>query len=230
MIQWNNDDELFALMKQELYAAVIGDIMDEMGFYHQFLPPQIRPLDNNMVVAGRAMTVLEADNYGTAREGGSNPYMSKSFGLMLEALDDLKKNEIYVCTGSSPEYALVGELMTTRAKVLGAAGIVVNGYIRDTRGILGLDIPCFSYGSYAQDQAPRGMVINYRVPIRMGNVVINPGDIIFGDIDGVLAIPKEHEKEIIERAYQKATGEKTVFKAIQNGLPAKESFEKYGIM
>ncbi|MBT9774916.1 RraA family protein [Clostridium sp. MCC353] len=230
MIQWNNDDELFELMKRELYTAVIGDIMDEMGLYHQFLPPQIRPLDKRMMVAGRAMTVLEADTYGDDRDGGYNPYMSKPFGLMLEALDDLKPNEVYVCTGASPEYALVGELMAARAKTLNAAGAVVNGYIRDTRGILELDFPCFSYGSYAQDQAPRGRVINYRVPVKLGNVVIQPGDIVFGDVDGVLAIPQHVEKEVIERSYEKATGEKKVLKAIQEGMAAAESFAKYGIM
>ena len=230
MIQWKNDDELFELMKMKLYTAVIGDIMDEMGLYNQFLPPQIKPLHERMMVAGRAMTVLETDNYGNDGEGGYNPCMSKPFGLMLEALDDLKPNEVYVCSGASPDYALVGELMTVRAKVLKAAGAVVNGYIRDTNGILKLGFPCFSYGSYAQDQAPRGRVINYRVPIKMGNVVIHPGDIVFGDVDGVLIIPQNVEQEVIRRAYEKATGERQVFKAIQGGMPAAEAFEKYGIM
>ena len=230
MRQWKNDNELFKLIKENLYTAVVGDIMDGMGLYNQFLPPQIRPLSEDMVVVGRAMTVLEADNYGNDREGGQNPYMTKSFGLMLEALDDLKENEVYICTGSSPDYALVGELMATRATVLKAAGAVVNGYIRDTKGIRDLKFPCFSFGSYAQDQAPRGKVINYRVPIKMGNVVIQPGDIVFGDMDGVLIVPKEKEDEIIEKAYEKAMGEKTVFKAIQSGLSASESFAKYGIM
>lgn len=91
-------------------------------------------------------------------------------------------------------------------------------------------MPCFSYGSYAQDQAPRGRVIDFRVPIQMGQVLVCPGDIVFGDIDGVLVIPQKHEKEIIRRAYEKATGEKTVFKAIQGGMSAVESFSKHGIM
>ena len=229
MIIWRNDNELFQIMKEHLYTAVVGDIMDKMGLYHQFLPPQIRPLKEDMVVAGRAMTVQETDNAAEA-EGGCNPVLGRPFGLMLEALDDLKENEVYVCSGSSPTYALVGELMATRAKVLGAAGAVVNGYIRDTYGIRNLDFPCFTYGSYAQDQAPRGKVINYRVPIRLGQVLINPGDIIFGDIDGVLVIPQTVEKQVIEQAYEKATGEKIVFNAIKNGMSAVESFAKHGIM
>lgn len=230
MIEWKTDDELFALMKQHLYTAVVGDIMDEMELYHQFLPPQLRPLSSDMVIAGRAMTVLETDCYGKQLQGSQVPNMQKPFGLMLEALDDLKRNEVYVCSGSSPTYALVGELMATRASYLQAAGFVVNGYIRDTKGILELKLPCFSYGSYAQDQAPRGRVIDFRVPIMMGEVLVHPGDIIFGDLDGVLVIPREREAEVIRRAYEKATGERAVFKAIQGGMSAVESFAKHGIM
>lgn len=175
------------------------------------------------------MTVLESDLISDGC-GVNNPALGNSFGLMLEALDDLKEDEVYVCSGSSDTYALVGELMATRAKHLNAAGFAVNGFIRDTWGILKLDMPVFSYGSYAQDQAPRGKVLDYRVPIQVGDVLVRPGDIIFGDIDGVLAIPRDREEEIIQRAYEKATGEKTVGKAIAAGMPAKDAFAKYGIM
>ena len=226
MRQWKNDKELFALMKTYLYTAVVGDIMDEIGLQNQFLPQRIRPLKENMILAGRAMTVLESDLVSDGC-GTHNPALGSSFGLMLDALDDLKEDEVYVCSGS---YALVGELMATRAKHLKAAGFAVNGFIRDTWGILNLEIPTFSYGSYAQDQAPRGKVLDYRVPILVGQVRVNPGDIIFGDIDGVLVIPQAQESEIIQRAYEKATGEKTVGEAIKSGMSAKAAFEKYGIM
>lgn len=229
MIQWNNDDELFEIMRRELYSAVIGDILDKMHYYHQFLPYKIQPIDRDMVVAGRAMTVLEADAFEEL-SNGQNPIMKKPFGLMLEALDDLKKNEVYICTGSSPSYALVGELMCTRMQILGAAGAVVNGFHRDTKGIEELNFPCFSYGRYAQDQGPRGKVIDFRVPIEIEGVRVNPGDIIFGDLDGVLVIPREVENEVIEKAYEKATGEKMVAEAIRGGMGAKESFDKHGIM
>lgn len=225
-----NDDDLFSIIREELYTAVVGDIMDKMGFLHQFLPPQIRPLSDTMFLVGRAMTVLEADAFEELSLGSANPIMSKPFGLMLEAIDDLKKNEVYICSGSSPTYALWGELMSTRAMQLCAAGAVVNGYSRDTHGILKLNFPTFSYGSYAQDQAPRGKVIDFRVPIEMNAVRINPGDIIIGDIDGVCVVPKEIEEEVFKRAIEKARGEKIVQKAIFNGMSAKDAFEKYGIM
>ena len=229
MITWKDDNELFAMMKKELYSAVIGDILDKMNYRHQFLPQRIQPMREEMVVAGRAMPVLEADAFEELSDG-QNPIMKKNFGLMLEALDDLKENEVYICSGSSPSYALVGELMCTRMKILKAAGAVVNGFHRDTRGILELNFPCFSYGRYAQDQGPRGKVIDYRVPIEMDGVRINPGDIIFGDLDGVLVIPKEVETEVIQKAYEKATGEKMVTEAIRGGMSTVESFAKHGIM
>ena len=225
MAVWKNEDEMFALMRERLYTPVVGDILDQMGYYHQFLPQRIGPLREDMVMAGRAMTVLETDI-----AAGEDPVPEKPFGLMLEALDDLKENEVYICTGSSPSYALVGELMCTRMQILKAAGAVVNGFHRDTRGILALDFPCFSYGRYAQDQGPRGKVIDYRVPIEIEGVRVNPGDIVFGDLDGVLIIPQSIEREVIQRAYEKATGEKMVAQAIRGGMGARESFDKHGIM
>jgi regulator of RNase E activity RraA len=227
---WNNDEELFTAARKELFTAVVGDAMDKMKLLHQFLPQRIQPLKEDMFLIGRAMTVLEADTFEELSHDSQNPLMAKPFGLMLEALDDLKKNEVYICSGSSPDYALVGELMMTRAKMLGAAGAVANGFSRDTNGILELDFPVFSYGRYAQDQAPRGKVIDFRVPIEMEGVRINPGDIIVGDIDGVCVVPKEHEEEVFIRAFEKARGEKKVLKAIQNGMSAVDAWNKYQIM
>ena len=183
-----DDAQLFQLMKAELFTAVVGDVLDAAGFTHQFLPPQIRALDSAMVVAGRAMPVLEADCYGEAITASGE---RKPFGLMFEALDSLQTNEVYICSGSSPTYALWGELMSTRALKCGAAGAVLDGYHRDTHGILRLGFPTFSYGSYAQDQRLRGRVIDYRCPIQFANgVVVSPGDIVFGDVDGVVIIPQ----------------------------------------
>lgn len=227
---WKNDDELFSIARNELYTAVVGDIMDKMGLLCQFLPPEIQPLQTDMFVIGRAMTVLEADVFSEHAEEGQNPILKKPFGLMLEALDDLRRNEVYICTGASPSYALWGELMSTRAMKLGAAGAVVDGYSRDTKGILQLDFPTFSYGRYAQDQAPRGKVIDFRVPLEIRGVRIMPGDIVLGDIDGVCIIPRAAEEEVFTRALEKARGEKMVQQKIQEGMSAGDAFEKYGIM
>ncbi len=226
-MELNSDIDLFKLFKTHLFTAVVGDIMDQMNLLHQFLPPTIQPLSPEMIVLGRAMPVLEED-VQVNKDGSST--ITKPFGVMLEALDDLKTGEVYVCSGSSPSYAMWGELMSTRAIQLGAAGVVADGYVRDTNGILALNFPTFCFGSYAQDQAPRGQVVDFRIPIQIGSVQIHPGDIIFGDIDGVLVIPAIHELEIIERSMEKATGEQLVRKAIQNGMSAVDAFNTYGIM
>ena len=187
MKEWNDDKELVSLIKGELYTAVVGDIMDKMGYTHQFLPPHIRPLRDDMFVAGRAMTVLEADVYDNQGTSGTNPVLKRSFGLMLEALDDLKEGEIY-------------------------------------------NFPCFSYGPYAQDQAPRGKVIDYRVPIEIEGVLVNDGDMLVGDIDGVCVVPRQIEEEVFTRALEKARGERIVLKKIQEGMKARDAFDKFGIM
>lgn len=228
--KWGDDDELFALCRNGLFSAVIGDVMDIMGRTNQFLSPRIQPLRDDMILVGRAMPVLEADDHGGEGPGRINDLFNRPFGLMLQALDDLKKNEVYVCTGSSPDYALWGELMSTCAKNRGAAGAVVDGYSRDTRGILETGFPVFSYGRYAQDQRPRGKVMDFRCTIRMGTVTVRPGDILFGDLDGVCVIPQKIEKDVIEAAWFKAHGEKRVFEAIKGGMGAQAAWDKFGIM
>jgi regulator of RNase E activity RraA len=228
--KYSDDIELFTIMRQELFTAVVGDVMDNLGFLHQFLPPEIQPLRDDMVLVGRAMPVLEADYHSEPAMAGPGPLAGKPFGLMLEALDNLKRGEIYVATGASPAYALWGELMSTRATHLGANGALVNGFARDIPGILALDFPTFATGRYAQDQGPRGKVIDYRVPEEINGIRIAPGTLIFGDLEGVLVIPKEAEEEVISLALEKARGEKLVAEAIKGGMSAVEAFNKFGIM
>ena len=228
MSEWKDDRELFRLVREELFTAVVGDVMDASDLVHQFLPPEIKPLRSDMVLVGRAMPVLEADcaSQTTAHQNKEAP-----FGVMLEALDDLRQGEVYICTGASPRYALWGELMATRAIKLGAAGAVLDGYSRDTWGTLRLDFPTFSHGSYAQDQAVRGKVIDFRCPISFANgVQVKPGDLVFGDLEGVLIVPAEHEEEMIHKALEKVRGENIVRKAIEEGMSAREAFKRYGIM
>lgn len=230
MKYWQTEEELFALIRRELFTAVVGDVMDKIGLRRQFLPPQVQPIRDDMVALGRAMPVLEADVYEERSGNKSNPIMTMSFGLMLRALDDLKAGEIYICAGGSPRYAMWGELMSTRAQKLGAAGAVLNGYARDTPGILKLNFPTFAWGRYAQDQGPRGKVIDFRCPIEIEGVRINPGDLVFGDMEGVLITPWDVIEEVFSLAVEKTRGEKLVRKAIEEGLSANDAFENFGIM
>lgn len=227
---YNNDSELFTVMKGTLFTAVIGDVLDQMGYLHQFLPAGIEPLQKTTKMAGRAMPVLEADVFEDGEITGKGPLSSKPFGLMLEALDDLKKDEVYIATGASPNYALWGELMSVRAGHLGAAGAVVNGYLRDSNGIEAQNFPAFCRGTYAQDQGPRGKVIDYRTVIEIEGIRVEPGNLIFGDREGVLIIPREAEEEAIRRAVEKVSIEGEVERAIRNGMSAVEAMNTFGVM
>jgi regulator of RNase E activity RraA len=220
---WKTPEQMFEIARRELFTAVVGDAMDKMGFRRQFLPPQIRALSPNMVVIGPTMTVLESDVGG--EQGDAPP-----FGRLFDAIDDLKPNEVYICTGSSPTYALWGGLLSTRAMTLKAAGAIVDGYLRDSKEILNLNFPAFCYGTYAQDQGGRGEVLDFRTPIHIGQVRIESGDIVFGDVDGVCVVPVRAADEVFTRAIEKARGEKHVRNALQSGMSAKQAFQTFGIM
>ena len=220
-MEWTNDTELFELLKKELYTPVLGDILDEMGLYHCFLPQTIRPLQDDMKLTGRAMPVLMADVFGPQEE---------PFGKMTYALDDLRGGEIYVATGGTMPCAYWGEILTATARKRGAVGALINGYHRDTPQVLEQHFPVFSRGCYAQDSRVRTRVIDFRCPVEIEGIGIAPGDLIFGDIDGVLVVPGKVEKEAVERALEKARKEKSVRKEIENGMSSTEAFRKYGVL
>lgn len=227
---WQTDEELFALARRELFTAVVGDVMDKLGLLHQFLPPEIQPLDRGMTLVGRAMPVLSADFFEEVSPGGHSPVSTTPFGLMLEALDGLKPHEVYISVGGTPRYALWGELMSTRAIVCGAAGVVLDGYTRDTHGILALGFPTFARGSYALDQGPRGKVVDFRIPVESGGTRIEPGDLIFGDVDGVCVVPRRAEADVIAAALEKKRKEQGCREAIESGMSARDVFGKFGVL
>src|SRR6478672_6889268 len=218
--EWKSDNELFALILRELYTPVVGDILDDLGFTHQFLPQPIQPLREDMKVAGRAMPVLMIDVFGKQKQ---------PFGKLTEALDQLQPGEIYLASGGEMRCAYWGEILTATAKKRGAVGAVINGYHRDTPKVLEQNWPVFSRDRFAQDSAVRTQVIDYRCPIEVGPVRVEPGDLVFGDLDGVVIVPRKVEADVIERALTKARGEKTVRKAIESGMSSTEAFRKYGI-
>jgi regulator of RNase E activity RraA len=225
-----DDETLFRLLKTELFTAVVGDVLDVMGYRHQFLPAGITPLQASSKLAGRAMPVLEADIFDAGSEESKGPLARKPFGLMFEALDDLHPDEIYIATGSSLRFALWGGLMSTRAVHLRAGGAVLDGYIRDSAEIEKLGFPVFSRGLYAQDQGARGKVIDFRCAVEIAGIRIGPGDLLFGDREGVLVIPREAEQEAIARASEKVSTENLVANAIRGGMGAAEAFARFGVM
>ena len=215
------EKQLFEQIKKELYTPVVGDILDTLGYYHQFLPQPIQPAKEEMKLVGRAMPVLMIDVYGPQK---------KPFGLLTEALDQLEEGDIYLASGGEMRCAYWGELLTATARTRKAYGAVINGFHRDTPQMLSQNFPVFSRGRYAQDSSVRTQVVDFRCPIEVGGVKVEPGDLVFADLDGVLIIPKAVEAEVIEKALEKARGEKVVRKAIEGGMSATEAFRTFGIL
>jgi regulator of RNase E activity RraA len=204
-----------------LYSPVIGDILDGMGYFHQFLPPEIRPLVPGQNVVGWAMPVLTMDVYGEQAE---------PFGKLTHALDDLRPGEVYISTGAAFRSANWGEILTATAKKNGAAGAVIDGYHRDTPQVLEQQFPVFSRGPFGQDSGPRMKVAEFRTTIEIAGVTVDPGDLIFADIDGVVVIPAKVTAEVIGLAQEKASKEKAIRIAIEGGMSATDAFAKFGVL
>jgi regulator of RNase E activity RraA len=221
MPEWKNDAELFALMRDFLYTPVIGDILDTLGCYHQFLPPAVQPIRESDRLAGRAMPALVGDCHGP---------QSKPFGKLTEALDQIAPGEIYITSGGEMRCAYWGEILTATARTRGGLGAIVNGYHRDTPMVLEQNWPVFSRGRFAQDSSVRMQVLDYRCPLEIEGTWVAPGDLLFADLDGVVVIPRKYEVEVIGKALDKARGEKLVRKEIEAGMSSTDAFRKYGIL
>ncbi|MGF7230351.1 RraA family protein [Arachidicoccus sp.] len=221
LVNWQTDKELFDLVEKELYTPVVGDILDELNCCHQFLPPPVQPIRLQDKLVGRAMPVLMIDVFGQQK---------RPFGKLTEALDQLQAGEIYLGTGGAMRCAYWGEILTATAKMRGARGAVINGYHRDTPKVLEQNWPVFSRGRFAQDSSVRTQVVDYRCNIEIEGVWIEPGDLVFADMDGVLIVPRKVEKEVITKALQKARGEKLVRKEIENGMSSTDAFSQFGIL
>ncbi len=221
LIEVSSDQQRFDLIRSTLYTPVIGDILDTLGFYHQFLPQPIQPMLPEMRIVGRALSIQIADAWGK---------QDTPFGKMTAALDSIKPGDIYVATGGSLNCAAWGEIMTATAKTRGGVGAIIDGFHRDTPRVLEQNWPVFSRGRFAQDAGVRAKVAEFNVPIEIGGVAIQPGDLIVGDLDGVIVVPRPVEDEVIRLAVEKATGEKVVRKAIEAGMTSTEAFRKFGIL
>ncbi len=218
---WSSDDELFRLMRERLYTPVVGDVLDALGRVHQFLPQAIQPMRTSMQVVGRAMPVLMIDVYGP---------QPQPFGKLTEALDQLEPGEVYLCSGGEMRCAYWGEILTATARVRRAIGAVINGFHRDTPQVLEQNWPVFSRGRFAQDSRVRTQVADYRCTIEVGQATVQPGDLVFGDQDGVVVVPRELEAEVVERALIKASTENVVRTAIEQGMTSTCAFRKYGVL
>jgi 4-hydroxy-4-methyl-2-oxoglutarate aldolase len=216
-----SDEQLFEIIRKDLFTPVVGDILDRERYWHQFLPQPIKPLTPHHRLIGRAMPVRIVEVTGP---------QPRPFGLLTEALDSLQPGEIYVATGGRMNCAAWGEIMTATARTRGATGAVIDGFHRDTSRVIEQNWPVFSRGSFAQDAGVRSVVSTFRCAVEIDGVVVEPGDLIFGDMDGVLVIPRQIEVKVIHLALEKVAGEKRVRKEIEEGSTSTAVFDRYGIL
>ena len=222
MVNFINEQEMFDTMRDKLKAAVISDILDRLGAREQAMRADIRPVYQGAIVVGRAYTVLTANIFQVI----DDPYKGE-----IEAVDSLKSNDIMVvCTNRSTRTCFWGELLSTAARARGARGIVIDGYTRDVAQIIAMQFPTFAAGMSVVDSAGRSIVVDHGCPVNCGDVLVNTGDIVFGDIDGVVVIPKELEKEVIPLALEKVGKENLTRNELLKGAMLKVVYAKYGVL
>ncbi|SDR52799.1 Regulator of RNase E activity RraA [Rhizobiales bacterium GAS113] len=211
-------------LRKHLYCAVLSDVLDEVGFRDQAMAARIRPLDDQLVMAGFARTGLFREVFHVAP--GENPYE-----LEIKIIDDLKPGDIVVFgCGGSERIAPWGELLTTAARARGAVGAVTDGFVRDVRAIRNASFPVFHGGIAPLDSKGRGKVAEIDVPIACAGVHIEPGDLVFGDVDGVVVVPRRVEEQVLARAFEKVSGENATRDELLRGAKLKDVFDRFGVL
>ena len=208
-----------------LSAAILSDIVDSLGLMRRAMRPFVRPLDDAQVMVGRARTGLYMPAY--ALREGENPYE-----IEIALVDDLQPQEVVVlaCNGPSERIAPWGELLTTAAQVRGAAGCVTDGLVRDVRQIRAMHFPVFHGGIGPLDTKGRARMVDRDVRVECGGVSIDPGDLVFGDVDGVVVIPRSHEHAVMDLALEKVRGEDNTRDALLQGESLANVFKRLGIL
>jgi len=219
-----SDAQRFAWIRRHLYVPVVCDVLDELGCRDRAMHQRLRPLDPaNALIVGRARTFrwMDAD-YVVAQD----PY-----GLEIEAMDSLKPGDVVIhSTDPAGTNAPWGELMSTIAKRSGATGCICDSNIRDCRKIIALRFPVFFAGIRPLDSLGRGRVMAYDVPVRCGEVLVQPGELVFADFDGVVVVPREFEDEALARAYQKVTKENRSRRDLLRGDSLRAVYDRYGVL
>lgn len=223
MIKNLNDSELFDFINQNLYVAAVCDILDELGYRNQAMHQRLRPLlpdPEHCGFIGRARTFRWMETDYVVEE---NPY-----GLEIEAMDSLKAGDVAVhSTDYGGTNAPWGELMSTIAKRNGVSGCVCDSQIRDCVKIMKMGFPVYYTGIRPLDSKGRAIVQAYDVPIRCGEVLVNSGDIVYADFDGIVVVPKAVEKEVFLKAHEKVNNENLSRKELLCGKSLREVYDKY---
>lgn len=216
------DLDLFAHLENNLYTAVVSDALDDLGYRDRAMADHLRPVGANVKFAGWARTIACMDTYHI----DNDPY-----GTEIAAIDSILPGEIVVVsTGGSKRNAPWGELLSTAAIARGARGAVVDGLVRDVRRIQELGFGLFAAGMKPVDSKGRGLVMAYNLPVQCGGVVVSPGDLVFADFDGVLAIPAAIIQDAVRLATEKAQRENHSRDELQKGAYLRDVYNKYGVL
>lgn len=211
-----------AALRSTLYTAVVADVLDALGFRHQAVGVPFPRFSGRGLLVGRAKTTLweEIDRVDP------NPYE-----LELKAVDECRADDVLVAAAAgSMRSGIWGELLSTAAQNQGAAGVVVDGAVRDVEKMNALGFLVFARGTCPLDSMHRQRVAAVDVPVEIGGVAIAPGDLLLADLDGVVVVPQSAEADALGQAWEKVTAENRVRDEIRAGSKAAEVFKKYGVL
>jgi 4-hydroxy-4-methyl-2-oxoglutarate aldolase len=206
-----------------IYAAALADILDARELHEQTLPAAIRPLERGLRVAGPAYTVQG----GPAANRDAASY-DEAIRKVLAMLGDVPEDHVAVYACRHDVSAHLGELSVTSLKARGVAGCVLDGGCRDVRFILDEGFPVFARFLTPEDSTWRWELEATQVPVTIGGVLIEPGDWIVGDDDGVVAVPAAIADDVLAEAEQKAATESAIRVAVRDGMTPLEAYERFG--
>lgn len=206
----------------QCFSSVIMDTLDNLGCRVQCMHPDIRPFVPSMRTWGEAVTA----RFAAVREAPQSP-----FGLEIQVVDALREGQVLVTQCDPQELSAAwGGLLTTAARSRKARGVVTDGGARDYTEIVELGFPTFCRGLTPYDSLGRMDVVETNVAIRCGGIAVHPGDLVFGDVDGIVVVPQELADEVISKAWEKVNGESKVRDALRAGASVAETFAKYRIL
>ena len=218
-----DETAFFNEVKQQLYVAAICDILDELGFRNQAMHQRLRPLLPDIKSCGFIGRAKTFEWIETDEIVADNPY-----GMEIEAIDSLKKGDVVIhSTDHSGTNAPWGELMSTIAKQKKVAGCVCDSQIRDCIKIIEMNFPVYYAGIRPLDSKGRGLVVRYDVPVKCGDVLVNSGDLVYADFDGIVVIPQSVEKKVFEMALEKVNSENLSRSELLQGHSFREVYDKY---
>jgi 4-hydroxy-4-methyl-2-oxoglutarate aldolase len=203
-----------------LYTAAVTDALDHRGLLRQTLPPSLAPLEPGMRLAGPAFTV-------EGRPRRDVDYDQSVRGT-LAMLGSVPAGHVVVYQTNDTETAHLGELSVVSLASRGAVGAVIDGGCRDVEFILREGFPVFARHTTPQDCSPRWEVTATEVPITIGDVVVEPGDYLFADRDGIAVVPAALRDEVLVEAEAKVVTENEIRAAIRAGDLPLAAYERYG--